>query len=68
MGAEDFAYFVAPEHKVKGVYFAVGGTAPEDMATAPAHHSPFFKVAPEPSVTLGTEAMTVAAMSLMPKE
>ena len=26
MGAEDFAYFVAPEHKVRGYYFAVGGT------------------------------------------
>ncbi|MEM9234784.1 MAG: amidohydrolase, partial [Pseudomonadota bacterium] len=68
MGAEDFAYFVAPEHNVKGVYFAVGGTPLEDLPTAPSHHSPFFKVSPQESVTLGTEAMTVAAMSLMPKE
>ena len=68
MGAEDFAYFVAPEHGVKGVYFAVGGTPADEVADAPSHHSPFFKIAPEPSVTLGTEAMVVAAMSLMPGE
>ena len=64
MGAEDFAEFVAPEHGVKGVYMAVGGTPPGDLDTAASHHSPFFKVDPEPSVTLGTEAMVVSAMSL----
>jgi hippurate hydrolase len=68
MGAEDFAYFVAPEHNVKGVYFAVGGTPPDEVADAPSHHSPFFKVSPEPSVTLGTEAMVIAALSLMPAD
>ena len=26
MGAEDFTYFVSPELKVPGYYFAVGGT------------------------------------------
>ncbi|RFB05612.1 amidohydrolase [Parvularcula marina] len=67
MGAEDFAYFVAPEYDVKGVYFAVGGTPEDEVANAPSHHSPFFKIAPRESVTLGTEAMTVAAMSLMQK-
>ena len=65
MGAEDFAYFVERDLGVRGLYFAVGGTPPEDVATAPSHHSPFFKVAPEPSVTLGTEAMVVAVMELM---
>jgi metal-dependent amidase/aminoacylase/carboxypeptidase family protein len=67
MGAEDFAHFVAPEYDVKGVYFAVGGTPEDEVANAPSHHSPFFKIAPRESVTLGTEAMTVAAMSLMQK-
>ena len=64
MGAEDFAYFVTPESGVKGVYFAVGGTKPDEVASAPSHHSPFFKVEPEESVVLGTHAMTVAALDL----
>ena len=65
MGAEDFAYFVTPETGVKGVYFNVGGTPEADVKTAPSHHSPFFKIDPEPSVKLGTEAMVVGAMTLM---
>ena len=67
MGAEDFAYFVAPEHNVKGVYFVVGGTPQAQLATAPTHHSPLFKIEPEPSIRVGTEAMVVGAMTLMPK-
>jgi hippurate hydrolase len=72
MGAEDFAYFIQPEHKVPGFYFAVGGTpqAAFDAARAggppiPSHHSPLFKIDPEPSVRLGTEAMTVAVLDLL---
>jgi hippurate hydrolase len=72
MGAEDFAYFVEAKHNVKGYYFAVGGTpqAALDAAKAggapvPSHHSPLFKIDPEPSVRLGTEAMTVAVLELM---
>ena len=67
MGAEDFAYFVTPELGVKGVYFVVGGTKPKDVEDAPSHHSPFFKVEPEPSIKLGTEAMVIAAMDLLAK-
>ena len=72
MGAEDFAYLVQPQHGVKGYYFAVGGTpqAAIDAARAggppvPSHHSPLFKIDPEPSVRLGTEAMTVAVLDLL---
>jgi hippurate hydrolase len=72
MGAEDFAYFVQPELGVPGFYFSVGGTpqAAFDAAKAggppvPAHHSPLFKIEPEPSVRLGTEAMTVAVLDLL---
>jgi hippurate hydrolase len=72
MGAEDFAYFIQPEHKVTGFYFAVGGTpqAAFDAAKAggppvPSHHSPLFKIDPEPSVRLGTEAMTIAVLDLL---
>ncbi|MEL6875127.1 MAG: M20/M25/M40 family metallo-hydrolase, partial [Pseudomonadota bacterium] len=72
MGAEDFAYFVAPNTDVPGVYFGVGGTPQADFdrekaggAPVPSHHSPFFKVKPRESVTLGTEAMTAAALHLL---
>ncbi len=64
MGAEDFAYFVQPEHGVKGVYFSVGGTAEGDVDDAAGHHSPQFKILPEPSIKVGVEAMTTAAIKL----
>ncbi|MDZ7627015.1 MAG: amidohydrolase [Parvularculaceae bacterium] len=64
MGAEDFAYFITPESGVKGVYFAVGGTPAKDVEMAPSHHSPFFKVEPEPSIKAATEAMVIAATRL----
>jgi amidohydrolase len=64
MGAEDFAYFVTPESGVKGVYFNIGGTPREQLASAPGHHSPLFRIAPEPAVTAGVEAMVVAAEAL----
>ena len=72
MGAEDFAYFVEPEHGVRGVYFYVGGTPPAAFEAAhsggppvPSHHSPQFRIDPEPSVRLGTEAMLVALFELL---
>jgi amidohydrolase len=67
MGAEDFAYFVTPESGVKGVYFNVGGTAADEVDDAPGHHSPLFRIQPEPAVTAGVEAMVVAAETLMPR-
>lgn len=75
MGAEDFAYFVAPEHKVPGFYFAVGGT-PQAAFDAAAkggppvsgHHSGLFKVDPRASVVTGATAMTVAVMELLGKK
>jgi len=68
MGAEDFAEFIAPEHGVTGVYLSVGGTPLDELETAASHHSPFFKIAPEPSITAGTEAMTLSAISLFNRE
>lgn len=74
MGAEDFAWLVQPDTKVKGYYFAVGGT-PQAWIDAAAkggppiagHHSPLFKIAPEPAITLGAEAMTRAVIELLGK-
>lgn len=68
MGAEDFAYFVTPESGVKGVYFNVGGTPEDELEEASSHHSPFFKIEPEPSIKTGVEAMTVAAIALFNQE
>lgn len=75
MGAEDFAYFVQTEHKVPGAYFNVGGTPQEEIDAAenggppvPSHHSPFFKITPEPAVKMGIQAMTVAVLDLLQKE
>ncbi len=72
MGAEDFAYFVQPELGVPGYYFTVGGTpqAAFDAAKAggppvPSHHSPLFRIDPEPSVVTGTTAMIAAVLDLL---
>jgi hippurate hydrolase len=64
MGAEDFAYFVT-DTGVKGVYFNVGGTPRDQLAHAPGHHSPLFRITPEPAVTAGVEAMVTAAEALL---
>jgi hippurate hydrolase len=75
MGAEDFAFFVMTEDEVPGAYFSVGGTSQADLdadeaggPAVPSHHSPFFKIEPEPSVTMGVEAMTVAVLELLGTE
>jgi hippurate hydrolase len=75
MGAEDFAFFVMTEDDVPGAYFSVGGTSQADLdadeaggPAVPSHHSPFFKIEPEPSVTMGVEAMTVAVLELLGTE
>lgn len=72
MGAEDFAFFVDPSFGIPGYYFGVGGTNPEWIKAAKnggppiaGHHSPLFKIDPEPSVRLGVEAMTAAVLDLL---
>lgn len=73
MGAEDFGFFTTDPY-IPSVYFSVGGTPKEDFELAeaggpaiPSHHSPLFKISPEPSVRAGVEATVVALMELMPK-
>ncbi|MFL0412769.1 amidohydrolase [uncultured Sphingomonas sp.] len=72
MGAEDFAYYVQPDTGVKGYFFAVGGTpraafeAEKNGGPAvPSHHSPLFKITPEPVVVTGATAMTAAVLDLL---
>ncbi|HEX8669115.1 MAG TPA: amidohydrolase [Allosphingosinicella sp.] len=74
MGAEDFTYFVQPGFGIQGFYFQVGGTPRATLEAAKAggppvasHHSPLFKIDPEPSIRLGTEAMTAAVLELLGK-
>jgi hippurate hydrolase len=43
----------------------VGGTPVSDLATAASHHSPLFKITPEPVIRSAVEAMTVASMELL---
>ena len=71
MGAEDFPFFTT-DPGITAVYWAIGGTPQEDFdreaaggAPVPSHHSPLFKIAPEPSVTAGVESTVVALMTLL---
>ncbi len=72
MGAEDFAFLVAPEHGVEGLYFAVGGTPRAEVEAAkaggpaiPSHHSPLFRVDAEAVVRTGAHALTAAVLELL---
>ena len=71
MGAEDFPFFTVDPY-IPSLYFAVGGTPPEDFAReqnggapVPSHHSPLFKIAPEAAVTMGVEASVSALLELL---
>ena len=71
MGAEDFPFFTV-EPGITSVYWAIGGTPQAAFDTeaaggdaVPSHHSPLFKISPEPAVTSGVESTVVALMELM---
>ena len=71
MGAEDFPFFTV-DPDIRSVYWQVGGTPQEDFdrqaaggEPVPSHHSPLFKVQPEPSVTTGVESTVVALLTLL---
>lgn len=73
MGAEDYPFFTT-EPYIPSVYFAIGGTPEKDFEVAdaggtpvPSHHSPLFKITPEPAVTSGVRATVLALMELMGK-
>jgi amidohydrolase len=71
MVAEDFPFFTL-DPDIPTVYWNVGGTPQEDFDRAeaegmpiPSHHSPLFKISPEPSVRSGVESTVVALLELM---
>jgi hippurate hydrolase len=71
MGAEDFPFFTV-EPAIPSVYWAIGGTPKKDREWAeaggppiPSHHSPLFKISPEPSVKRGVESTVVALQTLL---
>ena len=71
MGAEDFPYFTA-DPEIPSVYWAIGGTPQADFdaelaggPAVPSHHSPLFKITPEPAVRMGVESTVVALMTLL---
>lgn len=73
MGAEDFPFFTV-DPTIPSVYWAIGGTPQSDFDReaaggdpVPSHHSPLFKITPEPAVTAGVESTVVALMELMAK-
>lgn len=71
MGAEDFPFFVS-EPYIPSVYFSIGGTPKEDFEreskggpAVPGHHSPLFKITPEPAVRAGVEVSVIALLDLL---
>ncbi len=71
MGAEDFPFFTVNPN-ITSVYWEIGGTPQADFEAeaaggppVPSHHSPLFKISPEPAVMAGVESTVVALMELM---
>jgi hippurate hydrolase len=71
MGAEDFPFFT-DDPQIPSVYWAIGGTPQKDFDTemaggppVPSHHSPLFKISPEPAVKAGVESTVVALLALL---
>ena len=67
-GRRGFRLFRHARHRrAEASISASAARRPSEVATAPGHHSPLFRIQPEPSVTAGVEAMVVAAEALMPR-
>ena len=71
MGGEDFSRLMEAPTKA-AIYWSVGGTpaavleqAAASGTSLPSHHSPLFKISPEPAVRMGVESSVVALLELM---
>jgi len=72
MWGEDYVFFIN-DPLIPSAYWLIGGTPQSviDAANAggppvPPHHSPLFKISPEPAVKSGVESTVRAMMELMP--
>ncbi len=73
MGGEDFSRFSRTPEKIPAFMFWTGGADPDAFQAAldgkgplpPANHSPFFAPVVEPTLKVGVEAMTAAALELL---
>lgn len=73
MGGEDFSRFGRTDDDIPTVIFWTGGNDPEALKAAsegkapppPGNHSPFFAPIPEPTLTVGVQAMTAGALELL---
>ncbi|MGI9233281.1 MAG: amidohydrolase [Woeseiaceae bacterium] len=71
MGAEDFPFFTE-DPDIVSVYWSIGGTPQADFDAAiaggppvPSHHSPLFKISPEPAIRSGVRSTVIALMVLL---
>jgi hippurate hydrolase len=71
MGGEDFPFFTM-DPEIPSVFWRVGGTPAGDFARAanggpavPSHHSPQFKIEPEPAILAGVTSTVAALLDLM---
>ncbi|MEE8372010.1 MAG: amidohydrolase, partial [Sphingomonadales bacterium] len=74
MGGEDFSRYGREEPKIPSLLFWLGGVDPEKYAASvregtklPSLHSPYFAPLPNPTISTGVNAMTVAALDLLAK-
>jgi hippurate hydrolase len=72
MGGEDFPFFTL-NPDIPSVFWRIGGTAQAALDREKAggeavasHHSPLFKIEPEPSIRASVESTVVALLELMP--
>ena len=74
MGGEDFSEYSLPDHSIPAVDFHIGAVDPAKIAESkktgvplPSLHSSKFAPIPEPTIRIGTIAMTSAVLELMKK-
>jgi len=74
MGGEDFSEYSLPDHSIPACDFHIGAVDPAKIAESkksgvplPSLHSSKFAPIPEPTIRIGTIAMTSAVLELMRK-
>ena len=74
MGGEDFSEYSLPDHSIPACDFHIGAVDPAKIAESkksgvplPSLHSSKFAPIPEPTIRIGTIAMTSAVLELMKK-